>query len=148
MSKTRRNILIIFGISNIALLVVSLIYGYITSYSISSGEEIIVCSFKQYLHIYCPGCGGSRSLYYLLKFDIIKSFIYFPALIISLVIIAELDVRAVIAFKKDDLNHILKFNKNKLLIIPIVIFLNFFIRNILLFCGIDYIGDIKSYFSN
>lgn len=146
MSKTRRNILIFFGLSNIALLAASLIYGYITSYSISTGEEIIVCFFKESLHIYCPGCGGSRSLYYLLRLDIIKSFIYFPALIISLFIILELDVRAAVSFVKDDPSPIFKFNKNELLIIPIVIFLNFFIRNILLFSGIDYIGDIKNYF--
>lgn len=138
----RTKILLFFGISNILLLAASLIYGAVVARAEAEGVDAVICICKSNLSIYCPGCGGSRSLLYLLRFDFLKSFIYFPALILCAIIILDVDVRAVISFIKNDSAALEKFNLNILISIPAVIILNFLIRNILLFFGIDYIGDV------
>lgn len=39
------------------------------------------CMFYTVLGIYCPGCGGTRATLYLLKGDLIKSFLYHPIVV-------------------------------------------------------------------
>lgn len=36
------------------------------------------CVFRSLTGLYCPGCGGSRSIQYLLRGEIIKSIVYHP----------------------------------------------------------------------
>ena len=141
MSPLRKNILIFCVIPLLLLISVSVIYSALVSQSILSGEELIPCKFKHTFHLYCPGCGGSRSLVALLSFDFVKSFILFPALPLTVIILSDFYVRAIISFVKNDEKFIREFKLNILIIIPIVIILNFFIRNALLLNGIDLIGD-------
>lgn len=139
----RKKIFIIFALANSLLLSVTLIYSYMINNAITEGYEVVECFFKHNFLFYCPGCGGSRSLFYLTKLDIIKSFIYYPPLPLSLLIIIDLDIRALISFIKNDSLPIKKFKPEILILIPIFIFLNFILRNFLLIVfGIDYIGDI------
>ncbi len=141
-NSLRAKILTVFVFSNLILISVSIVYSFMVLKAEKEGREVIECFFKHTLFLYCPGCGGSRSLLYLLKFDIIKSFLYYPALPVAALIILDLDIRAAIAFIKNDVNPIKKFKANILLVIPILIFINFFVRNILLLgFGIDYLGD-------
>ena len=143
MSVFRKRFLLFLLISNAALLTVSLIYAHITSLSMESGIEAVSCIFKHNMKLYCPGCGGSRSLVYLLRFDILRSFIYYPALPVCALLVLDADVRAIISLIKDSPGAILGFRINALIIIPIIIILNFIIKNILLVCfGIDILGDI------
>ena len=39
------------------------------------------CNFRKYVGLYCPGCGGTRSILHLLNGHFIKSFLYHPAVI-------------------------------------------------------------------
>ena len=39
------------------------------------------CAFREATGLYCPGCGGTRAFLALLKGDIVKSFIYHPAVL-------------------------------------------------------------------
>lgn len=39
------------------------------------------CSFREATGLYCPGCGGTRAFLALLEGDIVKSFIYHPAVL-------------------------------------------------------------------
>ncbi len=143
MSSYRRKLLFIFLLFNVCLLAASLIYGHITKVAIDEGREAVECVFKRNMNLYCPGCGGSRSLVALLELDIIKSFIYYPALPLALVLIIDIDIRAVLSFIKDSSTPLDGFRLNSLISIPVVIFLNFIIKNLLLlFCGIDVLGDI------
>ena len=143
MSVFRKRLLLFLLISNASLLTVSLIYAHITALSMESGIEAVSCLFKHNMKLYCPGCGGSRSLVYLLRFDILRSFIYYPALPVCALLVLDADVRAIISLIKDSPGAILGFRINALIIIPIIIILSFIIKNILLVCfGIDILGDI------
>ena len=144
--KTFRGRLVcVFLALNISLLTVSLIYGTITEDALSSGREAVECYLKHNYYIYCLGCGGSRSLVALLNFDLISSFLYFPALPISALLIADVDVRCIIAFIKNSDKPLLSFKSKSLIIIPTVILFTFFMRNLLLFgFGIDTLGDVTN----
>lgn len=39
------------------------------------------CVFKRVTGVYCPGCGGTRAFFALLRLDLIKSFFYHPAVL-------------------------------------------------------------------
>lgn len=141
MKNLRKKIIFQFFLPLFLLIVISVIYKILTDSALSKGEELIKCPFKYSFHMYCPGCGGSRSLSALLSFDVVRSFILFPALPLTVIILADLFLRALISFIKNDERYIKNFKINLLIIIPAVIILNFFVRNILLLYGIDLIGD-------
>ena len=143
MTKLRKKILIIFIPLNLFLLISGIIYGTYIGLCENMGAEAFPCFFRKNFHFYCPGCGGSRSLYYLLNFDLWRSFLYFPALPLTVFIILALDCFALISFIKNEAGVLKKFNPNLFITIPAVILLNFLIRNILLYFGIDYIGNFR-----
>lgn len=63
---------IVFG----AFLVVGTILMYIFGDQIAFGGKR--CAFLLVTHLYCPGCGGTRSFYYLIHGKIFKSVIFNP----------------------------------------------------------------------
>ncbi len=46
------------------------------------GEELAfggrTCAFQVVTHLYCPGCGGTRAVYYLTRGRIVESFLHNP----------------------------------------------------------------------
>lgn len=44
---------------------------------------VSTCWFWKNWHVYCPGCGGTRSLIALLRGDLLKAFYYHPALVVT-----------------------------------------------------------------
>lgn len=126
---------IIFLILNSSVLIISLLYNFLFK------EKLIGdCVFLDTFGFYCPGCGGSRSLNALLSFNLYKSFIYYPPILITSFIILYVDVKLLTAAVK--LNDKSNINPNVFLIIPVIIVLNFVIRNILLLFGIDILGNV------
>lgn len=128
-----------FSVINISIILFAIIYTLIFTFEkdlIMDGE----CKFQSLFHLYCPGCGGSRSLKAFLSFDFLKSFILYPPLIISFICILCFDIRFLINIRKS--------NSKKaslhlyFILIPVSIILTFIIRNLLLICfGIDTVGD-------
>lgn len=139
--KLRKNLLILL-ILNISLIAFAVIYTLY--FSLTEGtEHEIGCYVKENFHIYCPGCGGSRGLRAFLQLDFLSSFILFPAIDIAAVLVIGYDIRLLISLIKKDTSYTDNYRFFPFILIPIVILLNFVIRNILLICfGIDYIGDI------
>ena len=75
LEKRYKNQKIIFGIvlfiSIIGILLLLIIKSKLSNFMfISKG-----CMMNQILHIYCPGCGGTRSINYLLNFRFLSSII-------------------------------------------------------------------------
>ena len=63
---------IAFGI----ILLAAMISFYIWGEKIAFGD--VKCAFYTVVHLYCPGCGGTRAAYYLFHGRIIKSFLFNP----------------------------------------------------------------------
>ncbi|MBQ3040390.1 MAG: DUF2752 domain-containing protein [Clostridia bacterium] len=101
------------------------------------------CTLVEKLHLYCPGCGGTRALYSLLRLDIISSLRYNIAVPFGAFVYIFYDIKAIIALAKRDEQF---FSKQKFILIYAfigILLLNFIVRNILLLgYGIDFIGDI------
>ena len=137
----RRQWAILLVMANLSILAVSLLY--VRFFLDSSGDGVIVCLFKETFFAYCPGCGGTRALGALLRFDFLHSFIYNPAVLVTSVIFLDIDIRAAISVLKNDPKYIKSFPSKVFFVIPAVILLNFLVRNLLLFSfGIDVLGDI------
>ena len=78
----------------------------------------------------------------LFSLDILSSFILFPAIPYTVGVLVFCDMMAVKSIIYDDPKPLLSITSKPFLLIPIIVMLNFLVRNILLFFGIDYIGDI------
>lgn len=46
---------------------------YIYHCDISQNIWLLPCSFKKITHLHCPGCGGTRAVWYLLHGDLLAS---------------------------------------------------------------------------
>ena len=97
------------------------------------------CQFFETFGLYCPGCGGSRSLDALLNFKLLKSFIYYPPILITSFIILYIDARLIhsIFTEKE-----YKIRGKILLLVATSILISFILRYILLLFGIDPLGNI------
>ena len=142
MDKDLRKLVFIFVILNLSLILFAVVYTVAVK-SLEGTENEIKCVVQQTLHIYCPGCGGSRSLRALLSFDFLKSFTLYPPILISAVAVLDYDVRLLVALLKKKASLISSYKFKIFLIIPISIILTFLVRNLLLLgFGIDTVGDI------
>lgn len=136
MNNTKR--LLIIGNSCVALAVV--VFLIASKLSMDAG---IKCVLAEKALLYCPGCGGTRSLYALLKLDILTALRYNFALPFAVFVYIYYNVKAIISVikKKDDF-----FKTEKFILVYVfigILILNFIVRNVLLWgFGIDFIGDI------
>ena len=138
MLKNKKNIAILFAAMNIGIIAVSVAYAVLFGLF----PELFACSFKETFHLYCPGCGGSRAVTKLLSFDIFGSFLAFPPLYFAIAAVAEIDIRMLLAIIKNEPRIITSYKPVLFIIFAAVLVLHFIIRNTLLFCGYDPLGDI------
>ena len=135
---TRKKAAFIFALANAAIILASLAYVLV----FYNENAPAVCKFKEILHMYCPGCGGTRAVYYLLRFNPVRSFISNPVVIVTALILADIDVRCVVAIVKNDEQIFTRFNPKVFFIVPAVLVFNFVLRNLLLYgFSIDLLGD-------
>lgn len=143
LSGERKRIILIFALMNFSILLITLLFCMFFNPTELIKEEVDSnCIFQNLFGIYCPGCGGTRSLGYLLSFDFINSFLYYPPITVGIILILSVEFLLIKSFKKGNLEPIKKHRFFEFLLIPISILLTFLIRNLLLFCGVDFIGDI------
>ncbi len=143
MTKERRKIILIFSLLNISLIFSVLLFCvFFTPKDIVENGKTYTCIFQSLFNIYCPGCGGTRSIGYLLSFDLKKAFVFYPPIFIGIFLVFYFDIILFISFKKNTLSLLGRFKYFEFLLIPLSIILTFFIRNIFLHFGIDFLGDI------
>lgn len=59
-----------------------LIFGiWFSRYGYASYHSLLSCTFYKVTGFPCPGCGGTRAVYYLFSGDIIKSIQYHPVIV-------------------------------------------------------------------
>lgn len=101
------------------------------------------CFFKVFLHMYCPGCGGTRAVDSFLHGHFVQSFLYHPVIVYVFVMFLFYFIPATYTFllKRDGKLHY-KFHMASLWGLLGIIVIHFIARNILLLCfGIDYLHD-------
>lgn len=101
------------------------------------------CFFKEVTHLYCPGCGGTRSVIALLHLDLKRAFLCNPTVIYVGVIFLWCILGFIIRKITGKEIRILK-PQLWMLIIGIILFFGFAIlRNIMVYqFGYDYLGDL------
>lgn len=139
MTVSRKAQWIIFVTINVLLIAAVLMFPFYLTLA-KMVPTIGDCVFPDY-GLYCPACGGTRSLSALTRFDIIGSLRYN--------VIVPLCAAAFVVYEVLMVKHLIKGGEREMMLKPkyIYIFLAvwgiyFIVRNILLFCGIDLIGDI------
>ncbi len=73
----------------------AVVFGYAALFTFCEerGIPLFACVLKERLGIYCPGCGGSRALLALLRFDLLSSLRYYPAMLPLALLLSDLYVR-------------------------------------------------------
>lgn len=131
----KRLFLLIFA--NVSVLIISLLYNLV--FKMTDGKAF-ECVFLKYVGIYCPGCGGSRSLNALLSFKFVRSFLLYPPILITSLMLLIYDIFLFFSIIKNDYSPMKRFGLKFVLIIPIGIGITFILRTVLLFMGFDLIS--------
>lgn len=106
------------------------------------------CSVNRIWHLYCPACGGTRSLDFLLHGQLISSFLANPLVLSMLLFFLSYFLPATYTFLiKRNGNIYYHFQKKFLIILILINVLYFVARNIsLIFFQYDFIGENAQYF--
>lgn len=143
MTAERRKIVLIFSFLNASIILSVLLFClYFEPEKIIEKGGSYTCVFQNLLGIYCPACGGTRSLGYLFSFDLVNSFIHYPPILIGIFLILFVDFMLIKSYFKNSLEPLNRHKYFEFLLIPISIILTFLTRNILLCFGIDVLKDI------
>lgn len=123
------------------LLLLSVLFAVAYTVAEVHGSLLFDCVFRRTLGIYCPGCGGSRAVLCLLRFDVIKAVFYYPPLPVACLWLLAFNIVYILDLAQKTDRYSAKFPARTAYAIPVAIILCFFVRLILLFCGIDALGD-------
>lgn len=92
----------------------------------------IPCFFNLLTGLWCPGCGGTRSLNALMNGDILKSLHYNSAVILILIILILLYIQQILKINGSS-KKILLSGEKPVIIITIIMLLYYIIRNFIPF---------------
>lgn len=102
-----------------------------------------VCVLHDVFHLYCPGCGGTRSLFALFSGHPLRSFLFNPAILLGLCLLLYYHLRAAMALIKKDYGVYLRTSKKPAASFPFILLGFAVMRNILLcFFGVDFLGEL------
>lgn len=104
------------------------------------------CIFKKALHLYCPGCGGTKALRNLVAGHIIKSILYNPLVVYLLYMLVFNYLKNIFLYIK--YKECISYLNTHFIWGFLIITVGFFIvRNLLLILfGIDYPGELHQFF--
>ena len=101
------------------------------------------CLSHDLLRIYCPFCGGTRSLSSLLRLDLVAALRFNAAFVLSLPLLVFFDIRALFYILGSRCDRSL-FPRWAQITVATLFVLQFILRNLLLFgFGIDFAGDFS-----
>lgn len=108
------------------------------------------CGLKMYLHLYCPGCGGSRALDAFLHGHFIHSALLQPTIMYLFIFFLSYYIPSLLlitGIRKKRINYMIYLYILSGLLALIILF--FIGRNLLLvYGGYDYIGECIQYWSS
>lgn len=102
MTRKQKRWTVFAVINGLILLAIPLYYLYVNVFLKLIPEQLIRCSVARFLHLYCPGCGGTRAVGALLRLDILGAFRLNPFVPVAAGLFIYYDIRAAIAIARDD----------------------------------------------
>jgi len=93
------------------------------------------CTLYAATNLYCPGCGGTRALAYLLKGNLIKSFIYHPVILYTAVLVGCYVITHTLNIFTKGKIKAMGFRPVYFYIMVAIILLQCIIKNVLVICA-------------
>ena len=119
-----------------------LLYALAYAYAEKTGASIFRCRISESLYLYCPGCGGSRAVFALCKGQILQyARFFFPVPLAALCLFVS-DVRMVLFLLGKGRFPSRRFGYTCMILCIAAVMVQCILRNVLLFQGIDLLGDI------
>lgn len=127
----------IVGWVTLAIIAAYFLFSYFTGFQLSRNMQ--PCFFHAITGLYCPGCGGTRAILFLLHGHFIKSFFYHPFVLYCVVVGGYFMISQTVGLiAKKDSRFILHYHDWMLWSALILVSANFIIKNLfLLVWGID-----------
>lgn len=119
-----------------------LLYALAYAYAKETGSDLFRCRISESLHIYCPGCGGSRAVFALCKGQVLQSVRYFLPVPLAALCLFISDVRMALFLLGKGSFPGRRFGYTCMILCISSVILQCILRNLLLFRGIDLLGDI------
>ena len=138
LSKKNRRLLV-FILLNLAAAGITLLFLVYSRYALS-GEFPFHCPFKNWFHLYCPACGGTRAVSALRHLDFLTAVKCNAYVVFIAFFSAYYDIRTLIRILRDEARpyYLPSWAGWGLLVVWGVFFI---FRNLLLLTGIDFPGD-------
>ena len=117
----------------------ALIYVVMQVFDISINDfNLPLCSSYSLWGIYCPGCGGTRSVISLLHFDIIRSFLFHPVVPYTAILVSVFMISHTLNIVTKGKVKAMMFRPIYFYIMIAIILIQFVIKNaIMLITGTD-----------
>ena len=109
---------------------VLLCFLYAVAFTLSErwGLGLFDCYWKAAFGINCPGCGGSRAVFSLLRLDLLRALYFSPGVVLGALLLLWYDLTLLLALLRRDASIEKKFPVVSLTLLPIVFLLTFFVR--------------------
>ena len=121
------------------IVVAVLVAGFVVVTLLLKDREEMQCAFYSLTGLYCPGCGGTRAVYSLLRLRIFDAIKYNITVPLGAFVYIYYNVRAFIAGLKNDTEYFKNQKYPLCIVLVAVLLLNFVLKNVLLiFFGIRF----------
>ncbi|MDR0963410.1 MAG: DUF2752 domain-containing protein [Clostridium sp.] len=98
----------------------------------SRGFTFPPCGWDYHFRIYCPGCGGTRSVLALFHGNLLQSFLYYPAVpFMAVLYLVFMISHTMERFVKTSHVHGIKYHNWYVCVLMGLVFINCIVRNIL-----------------
>ena len=145
MNKLTKRLIAFSGVNLGVIGLVFLFIFYLSIVSIPAVKLLGQCIFAKTLHMYCPGCGGTRALASLLRLDFLSSLRYNPLVLSFIALFVYCDIKALTNIIKGK-DKVFNFNVKLLYVILAIVFAFFILRNaLMIFWHFDPVGDYADF---
>lgn len=134
---------IAYSIFIILLILTCILYLHIDNIS---DDGISACTLKETVHLYCPGCGGTRALGYFFELKFWDSLLANPMILYGFIGVFYYWIKLLLGLIKNGNPYNCPINLTYLIGAPVLLIVFFLVRNIILVAGkYDYLNELIIY---